>query len=235
MSWLARLDVDAEAIRAEGISNDIYAWHKKLWKCYPDIPDAKRDFLTRIDHLEGAYRLWVLAKEKPVCPPWCPPDGFALKEIAPSFLTHRYYAFDLRANPVKTIVQRGPNGEALFRLDGRRKQGKRIPLVNLEELRQWVIRKGLVRCRDPQTGVDVPGGFQIVQNKPLEISPMVESHFRKKDKKTGNNHAAYHGGVQFRGTLEVTDPERFIETYEAGIGSAKSFGFGLLLLAPLKL
>ncbi|MDR4482185.1 MAG: hypothetical protein R3B95_02850 [Nitrospirales bacterium] len=35
MSWLARLDADANAIRAEGISNDIYAWHKKLWECYP--------------------------------------------------------------------------------------------------------------------------------------------------------------------------------------------------------
>lgn len=235
MSWLARLDVDAEAISAEGISNDIYAWHKKLWECYPDMPDAKRDFLTRIDQLEWTYRLWILAKRKPVCPPWCPPDGFALKEIAPSFLTHRYYAFDLRANPVKTIVQRGPNGETLFRPDGRRTQGKRIPIVKQEELRAWLIRKSLVRCRDSQTGMDVPGGFQILPNKPLEIRPMVESPFRKKDKKTGKDHAAYHGGVQFRGTLEVTNPERFIETYETGIGSAKGFGFGLLLLAPLNL
>jgi CRISPR system Cascade subunit CasE len=83
--------------------------------------------------------------------------------------------------------------------------------------------------------LDVPGGFRIVQGKPLEIRPMVESHFRKKDKKTGKEHAAYHGGVQFRGTLEVIDQEPFIETYQAGIGSAKGFGFGLLLLAPINL
>ena len=235
MSWLARLEVDAESIRTKGISNDIYAWHKKLWECYPDMPDAKRDFLTRIDHFEGMYRLWVLAKRKPVCPPWCPPDGFALKEIAPSFLTYRYYAFDLRANPVKTLARHGPNGELLFKPNGKRKDGKRVPLVKQEELRAWLIRKGSVRCRDPQTGMDVPGGFRILPNKPLEIRPMVESHFRKKDKKTGTDHAAYHGGVQFRGTLEVTNPERFIETYEAGIGSAKGFGFGLFLLAPLNL
>ena len=113
MSWLARLEVDAETARAEGIS-DSYAWHKRLWECYPDAPDAKRDFLTRIDQLEGAFRLWILARRKPGRPPWCPPDGFALKEIAASFLSHRYYAFDLRANPVKTIVQRGPNGETLL-------------------------------------------------------------------------------------------------------------------------
>ncbi len=58
---------------------------------------------------------------------------------------------------------------------------------------------------------------------------MVAGYFRKKGQ------GGYHGGVQFRGILEVTDREKFIETYHAGIGSAKGFGFGLLLLAPLNL
>ncbi len=229
MNWLARLEMDAETVRNEGIW-DSYAWHKKLWEgCFPGEPDAKRDFLTRIDLLEGAFRLWVLAKSRPGCPKWCSPDDFALNEIAPSFLSHRYYAFDLRANPVRAIVQRGPNGETLYKPDGKRKCGKRVPLVKPDELRAWLVRKGEVRCRDKDTGVDVPGGFRIVEEKSLEITPMVESHFRKKGQ-TG-----YHGGVQFRGTLEVIDRDRFIETYQAGIGSAKGFGFGMLLLAPVKL
>ena len=228
MSWLARLEVDAEIARVEAI-RDSYGWHKRLWECFPAAPDAARDFLARIDTLEGAFRLWILSKRKPVRPQWCPTEGFAVNEIAISFLTHRYYAFDLRANPVKTIVQRGPNGETLLRPNGKRQCGKRIPLVKPEELRAWIIHKGNVRCRDKDTGLDVPGGFRIVEEKLLEISPMMESHFRKKGQ-TG-----YHGGVQFRGILEVTDPKAFIETYQYGIGSAKGFGFGLLLLAPIKL
>jgi CRISPR system Cascade subunit CasE len=223
MNWLARLDVDAETARAEDIS-DNYAWHKRLWEgCFPDDPNAKRDFLTRIDQLEGAFRLWVLSKRKPVRPEWCSPDSFALKEIALSFLSHRYYAFDLRVNPVKTIVQRGPNGETLMQPNGKRKNGKRIPLVNSEELHAWIVRKSIA------------GGFSIVEDKTLEISPMMESYFRKKDRKSGKDQSAYHGGVSFRGTLEVTDPEKFVETYLSGIGSAKGFGFGLLLLAPFNL
>ena len=229
MNWLARIEVEAEPIRAEGISNDIYTWHKMLWECYPNEPDAHRDFLTRIDQLEGAYRLWVLSKRKPARPRWCSPESFAVKEIASSFLSHHYYAFDLRANPVKAIVQRNPNGEPMLRANGKRKRGKRVPLVKPDELRAWLAHKGKVRCQDKMTGKDIPGGFRIMEDKPLEITPMVESHFRKK------NHAAYHGGVQFRGTLEVTDREKFIETYQSGIGSAKGFGFGLLLLAPIKL
>lgn len=220
MSWLARLEVDAEIARAENIV-DSYAWHKKLWECYPDAPNAKRDFLTRIDQLEGALRLWILSQRKPVRPQWCPPEGFSVKEIAPSFLTHKYYAFDLRANAVKSLVQRGSNGETLYKPSGKRKSGKRVPLVKPDELREWITRKA------------VDGGFRIVEDKSLDISPVEENYFKKRDKKTGIEQAAYHGGVQFRGTIEVIDPKKFIETYQAGIGSAKSFGFGLLLLVPI--
>jgi CRISPR system Cascade subunit CasE len=229
MSWLARLEVTAEIARNLGVS-DSYAWHKKLWECFPEAaPNAKRDFLTRIDPLEGAFRLWVLTPKKPERPHWCPADVFCVKEIAPSFLAHRHYAFDLRANPVKTIVQRGSNGEILSRPNGKQTRGKRVPLVNPDELRIWLINKGKTRCRDPKNNQDIPGGFRIVEDKPLEISPMVESHFRRKQD------AAYHGGVQFRGILEVTDQASFSETYQSGIGSAKGFGFGLLLLAPINL
>lgn len=244
MSWLARLDVDSQTIYSKGVSADIYSWHKMLWQCYPGVPEKTRvdiGFLTRIDQLEGAYRLWVMAKQKPMRPHWCPPDSFAIKEISHSFLSHRYYAFDLRVNPVKTFVRRGPegetmhkkapNGDILLRSNGKPKrvQGKRIPIVKHAELHAWLVRKGEVRCRDKVTGENVPGGFRIVDEECLEISPMAESHFRK------GKHSAYHGGVQFKGILEVTDQKNFAETYYAGVGSAKGFGFGLLLLAPVKI
>lgn len=237
MSWLVRMKIEAEAARGEGI-NDSYAWHKRLWDCFPDRPGKNRNaigFLHRIDILESGFLVWVLSKEKPLMPPWCFFGDFAIKEIAPSFLSKRHYAFDLKANPVKSIVQRGTNGESLYRTNGKRKSGKRVPLVKPDELRDWLVKKGEVRCRDQETGQDVPGGFRIVEGLPLEIRPMQESHFRKKDKTTDRDHSAYHGGVQFRGTLEVTNPERFVETYYSGIGSAKGFGFGLLLLAPVNL
>lgn len=229
MNWLARYKIDAEVARAEKIW-DNYAWHKRVWEdCFQSDPDAKRDFLTRVDPLEGAFRLWVLALRRPIRPGWCPEAAFERKEINPSFLAYRFYAFDLLANPVKTKVQRGPNGETLLRPNGKRKSGNRVPIIKHDELKEWLYRKGKARCRDKDTGRDVPGGFRIVDERPLEISPMQTNHFRKK------GHAAYHGGVQFRGTLEVTDQRLFAETYHSGIGSAKSFGFGLLLLAPIQL
>jgi CRISPR system Cascade subunit CasE len=237
MSWLVRLEIDAEAAWREGLK-DSYAWHKKLWDCFPGKPESTRikiGFLHRVDIIDGAFRIWLLSKEKPFSPPWCESGDFAIKEISPNFLHKRYYAFDLKVNPVKTIVQRGPNGETLYGSNGKRKSGKRVPLVKPDELCQWLTKKGEVRCRDQATGQDIPGGFRIVEDLPLEIRPMVENHFRKNSKIKGLDHSAYHGGVQFRGTLEVIHPDHFTATYYSGIGSAKGFGFGLFLLAPVNL
>jgi CRISPR system Cascade subunit CasE len=229
MNWLASIKVDAETVLTQRMV-DSYAWHRRIWEdCFERAPDAKRDFLTRIDQLDRASRVWILATSKPKRPQWCTPEQFAVKEIAPSFLSHRYYAFDLRANPTKCIDQREDNGKTILRQNGKRTKGKRIPLVKPEELKAWLLRKAQVRSRDERAGMDIPGGFRIVEDRPLEISPMVESHFRRK------GDAAYHGGVQFRGVLEVTNRERFIESYQSGIGSAKGFGFGLLLIAPINL
>lgn len=209
MSWLTCMEIDAETAFASGVP-DSYGWHQRIWGCFPKQPDRKRDFLTRIDTLEGVFRLWLLSPSRPVCPDWCRPERFAVKEIAKSFLSHRYYAFNLRANPVKCLVQRNERGE-------RRRHGKRVPLIKPDELRAWLERKG------------EQGGFCIGADRPLDIGPMVKSHFRKRED------AACHGGVEFRGVLEVTDSSKFENTYYTGVGSAKGFGFGLLLLAPVNL
>jgi CRISPR system Cascade subunit CasE len=152
-----------------------------------------------------------------------------VKELPSSFLSHRYYAFDIRANPTKCVDQQNADGNIVLRRNGKRTKGKRIPIVKPDDLRAWLVRKAQVRCYDEKTKVAIPGGFRIVEKRPLEISPMVENHFHRK------TDSAYHGGVQFRGVLEVTDRERFIDTYQSGLGSAKGFGFGLLLLAPINL
>ena len=39
--------------------------------------------------------------------------------------------------------------------------------------------------------------------------------------------------VRFMGSVRVKDPEALKDTLEAGIGSAKGYGFGLLSLRPI--
>ena len=214
MTWLARVELESDDLERLRIA-DSYAWHQRLWDCFPEDPEHARDFLSRVDVLDGAIHAWLLSEREPVCPEWCPVDAFGVRCIAPGFLAHRRYAFDVRVNPTKALVQREADGSPLRRANGKRASGKRVPLVDPQDLRAWIDRKG------------AQGGFAISDAKPLEIGPTAEVHFRRKGA------AGYHGGVQFRGVLDVTDPAQFAETYRRGIGSAKAFGFGLLLLAPL--
>ena len=42
-----------------------------------------------------------------------------------------------------------------------------------------------------------------------------------------------HVAVEFAGVLRVVDRERFAAAFYSGIGSAKGFGYGLLMLQPI--
>lgn len=214
MSFLARIELDASQLLSAGLI-DGYSWHRRIWECFPGDPAARRDFLTRIDVGDGWSRAWLLSNRYPSRPAWCPAGCFEVKDVASSFLSHQRYAFDLRANPTRALVQRGPDGQPLRRLDGKRRAGKRVPIIRPDELRAWLDRK----ARD--------AGFRVDDSQPLDFGPSVEAHFRK------DGHAGYHAGVVFRGVLEVIDQARFRQAHEQGIGTAKGFGFGLLLLAPL--
>lgn len=219
MSYLACLNLDARTAQGLGMV-DSYHWHKRTWDFFDSDPNAKRDFLHRLEASERNFKLWILGRRLPKCPDWCPSQSFFVKKIPSTFLTHNLYAFDLVANPTKSILSKDGDSKS-------KKRGKRVPLVKEDDLRNWLIRKGEVRCLDSKQ-IPISGGFRIVDTVPLEISPMVESYFKK------GPHSAYHGGVRFRGCLEVTDKERFAESYFNGIGGAKGFGFGLMLLAPIK-
>ncbi len=77
-------------------------------------------------------------------------------EIAESFLSHRHYIFNLRANAVKCLVQRNERGE-------RKPRGKRVALVKPDDLRALIERKGEL------------GGFRIVADMISGLSDYMDS------------------------------------------------------------
>ena len=58
-------------------------------------------------------------------------------------------------------------------------------------------------------------------------APVDQTSWRKR-------HRIVHSCVDYQGVLQVTNRERFHAAYRRGIGPAKAFGFGLLLLRPLR-
>jgi len=70
------------------------------------------------------------------------------------------------------------------------------------------------------------GGF-TVDEATLRTFSRGREYFEK------NGQQGLHSAVEFQGELTVTDPAKFHDTFTRGIGSAKAFGFGLLVIAPI--
>jgi len=127
------------------------------------------------------------------------------KEINPQFLEHDRYRFELRANPTVKRVVRNDFGE-------RKKNGRRAAIYSRDDLKAWMDRKAQI------------SGFQVEN---FDMDPPVSQPFLKKGK------AGKHIKVDFRGILSVLDRAAFKSAFATGIGPAKAFGFGMLVLEPV--
>ena len=130
---------------------------------------------------------------------------WATREIAPNFLAYTHYRFDLRANPTIKRVVRNASGE-------RKKNGQRMAIYKPDQLNEWLQNKARQH------------GFAILN---VEIGAPLTQHFRCK------NRPGKHVCVDFLGALQVENRDRFKDAFQTGIGPAKAFGFGMLVLQPL--
>lgn len=209
MSWLAKMLIEPELAAQRRLQlTDGYALHQVAWQAFSGLDDQPRAFLSRLDSAPDGYTLLLLSRTHcPQRPEWCPEECWTVKAITPAFLQRRYFRFDLRANPTRNVAKLDANGHPT-------KNGQRKPITRLDEQTAWLQRKAS------------DSGFTIVEAP--EIGFCQDQVFRKR-----NGHGV-HTGVRFRGVLEVTDPPRFEAAFYKGIGSAKGFGFGMLLLQPIQ-
>lgn len=199
---------------------DNYAWHQKAWTLFEHHPKLEKrnrktekggtPFLSRYIPKTHHAELLLLSRYQPQKPDWCGPDEWQLIEIDESYLSQYSYLFDLYANPTRKVKKLDDNGHFT-------KNGRRLTLMDKPSQTKWLKRKG-----DSH-------GFQLADNIPLRIDKPVNHRFRRKGQK------GLHIGVRFQGALHVNNREAFQKAIRQGIGSAKSFGFGLLMIKPVNL
>lgn len=217
MIWLARAWLDYETIARQQI-RDCYDWHQRAWAVFPGRPERyPRPFLFRLRESGEGCEFLLLCREEPTRPGWIGPSEWAVKTVADSFLSHPCYHFDLLANPTRRHDQRDRWG-GRERIRGKH---RRFNLTSVEEQCEWIYRKagqhGFRVLEDPGEGLA------------LVIDPRRDFRFSRRDGPRG-----LHVGVRYQGCLEVTNPAEFAKAFKQGIGSAKGFGFGMLLLQPIK-
>lgn len=224
MTWLARTSLDYETVARLRI-RDCYDWHQRAWEMFPGRPKGHpRPFLFRVIEKNEGCDFWLMCREEPFRPDWVTSDNWKVNPVRENFPFHSRYRFDLLANPTR-------RDESRDRWQGReriRGKHRRFNLTDVRKQRDWLLDRAdkygfavMKREVDDEEG-DIRGELA------LEIDPRRDFRFTRKDKLHG-----LHVGVRYHGHLEVTDRQKFVESFKQGIGSAKSFGFGLLLLTPI--
>jgi CRISPR system Cascade subunit CasE len=196
-----------------------YGHHQLVWSFYADDPEAERDFLYRFDlRREGPCFLTVSTR-----PPSAAVPGWRIETRAYEPLLEKGadLRFSLRANPTKRVAEPGK------RSDGKRhdvvmiakralsEKGEAVDMATLvqEEGTRWLARQGEQH------------GFRI---DPANVRADNYRSHRFRRPRDGQEMSIT--GIDYEGLLTVTEPEAFARALRSGIGHAKGFGFGLLLV-----
>ena len=213
MRYLSKLSLNPHSRQVQRELGDPYQLHRTIMRGFPvTLPENER-VLYRLDAIPQRSEL-VLLVQSIYQPDWAPlfdaDQGRYLLEVPgmpkvlkPNLPVGSVLRFRLRANP--TVKKQRED----------HKNGNRVPLVREDEQIEWLKRKGEQH------------GFQVMQ---IQVSGNDELSSWKKEE--GQVHKLHFYAVQFDGILQVTDADKLVAAVEAGIGSAKGFGFGLLSLAP---
>ena len=198
-----------------------YGLHQAVWRLFPDSEqNQRRDFFYRVLENERIPGFYIVSQR-------VPEDREKLWDIntkpyVPCFIPGNRFAFSLRANPrVSRMLFQGnskkPPKHDIF-MDAKRifkkKHGQNPVGVEWQNLIQIVGANWLKKQGD-RLGFVVESGF---------VNSYRKEKFHKKDR------LIQFGLADFEGVLSVQNPEDFNKAIFGGIGPAKSFGCGLLLI-----
>lgn len=233
--FLSRLILNPYSWHVKRDISNCHELHRTILSAFPE--DVKTENEGVRAHFDVLYRLlssrnenaFTLIVQSAVKPNWSNlPEEYLLYENNGAKLEIKNISkvlkiikkgmvvkFRLMANPTKKI------------------DGHRVPLYGYKNRLEWLERKGNSR------------GFDLLKVKFSTgdtLTPDVITHTSvkvigwKKKKKTGKKQSKKHQltfiGIIFDGYLKIMDKNKFIEALKKGIGSGKSYGFGLLSIAP---
>lgn len=200
-----------------------YGEHQWLWRFFPAANGSPRDFLFRRSDLGDMPRFYVLSKRAPerAGSAW----NVQSREYSPRLEVGDRLQFELRANPVVTVTRDG--------------KSKRHDVV-MQEKKRLLQARGLARW-DEWQGDDKPGMYEIAHEtcgkwlgeRGKRLGFEVDQHSLSVEayqQHRGKKEALRFSTVDFSGTLTVVAPDAFAGALFDGVGHAKAFGCGLLLV-----
>ena len=222
----------------EILSADHYSLHQLLWQLFPGQPDAERDFLFRRDSRDHFPVFYLLSQRVPVALPGI--MSVETKPYHPQLQVGDKLSFSLVANPVGQFsIERSPE-EKQRQLEHRQKNGLKKKVTHKRVRHDVVIHKKKLLLAQGLKKEDLPSTAEIVQETGENwLRQHAEKNGFKIDVVRADGYQQHRfkkrniqlSTLEFEGVLEVLDPIKFVEqALYQGIGSAKAFGCGLLMI-----
>jgi CRISPR system Cascade subunit CasE len=209
------------ALLAETAGSD--GGHRLLWSLFPTSPDrpSQRDFIfRRIDD-----RRYLIVSSR------LPADSHALWQLGPKPYdpepqAGESYHFILRANPVMAISQKGHKRSLRVDAVMHAKRAARTEQKPWGREEEEAAALAWLFARQGHIGVTFDRNrCRITAYEQHRVS-------RKSDEIGKADQPARFSTVDYEGRLTVEDPARFRKTLFVGIGKARAFGCGLMLIRP---
>lgn len=212
--------------------------HKLIWSLFADHPGRERDFLWREDK-DGIF--YTLSERPPES------DLFTIesKPYEPALKFGDVLAFSLRANPVVS-KKLGKLVDVTSKTTGITRTQRKIKKVDvvMAALNDIKVTEPLqgneeaqLKARIRQELVQQKGGEWLQKQAAIagfEIEHVIcdgyKQHVLPKKKGGGAKSAMKFSTIDFQGRIKITDPELFLTRVQKGMGSAKAYGCGLMLL-----
>lgn len=219
MSWLTRAELHREEPAQKALARLLLdagardVGHRLVWTLFADAPDATRDFVFR--EVEPG-RFLIVSERAPADPRglW----KLEVKAYTPQFSEGQRLAFALRANPAQSVKtpgrSRGARVDAI--MHAKTLAAGALGVEDIEKAAlDWLF------AREERIGVkfDRPlcaaGGYRQVRiardgGKPIR-----------------------HSMIDYEGAFAIVDPAALSQAVTKGVGKARAYGCGLLMLRPL--
>jgi CRISPR system Cascade subunit CasE len=210
-----------------------YADHQWLWRWFPAAAGSAREFVFRRHDVEGVPGFYVVSSRPPAerLGDW----QANTRDYAPQLGVGERLLFELRANPTVRHARDGKSKRHDVVMEAKRQM---LTARGLSRWADWEIRQD----RNEHEGIARPALYDIVQERcsawlasqgerrgfaisteSLRVEAY-QPHAECKDRKLQFT------TVDLSGELTVTDALACAAALGAGIGHAKAFGCGLLLV-----
>jgi len=223
--FISRVGLRKDAAYEKEFWNHIggaYKLHSLIWDLFADAPERSRDFIYRQDMVQGLPAFYCVSEREPN-----DRHGVWHVEIKPYFPVikkDQRLSFMLRVNPIRSK---------------RDEKGK--------QHRHDVVMEAKTLLKQRQT--ELPPESEIVQQAGFvwlamkgeangfsirEGEVRADGYSQHRFTKPKGKHSVTISTIEFTGLLTVTDPESFIQTLFQGLGPAKGFGCGLMMVRPAR-